>query len=387
MKNEKSYIYLDYAATTPLAPQVLKSMLPFFSEDFGNPSSIHHFGQVAEAALEKARIRIAEQIGCKSNEIIFTSGGTESDNLGLRGIALAMKEKTGANHILITPVEHPAIHNTAFQLAAHDQFILEFIPIDHFGIVDPDEIKKRIRKNTAVVSVIFANNEIGTINPITELGALCKSYDIPFHTDAVQAAAHLPLQIDKLNINALSIGGHKFYGPKGVGALFIKSGTPILPVQTGGGQEANLRAGTHNIPYIIGLAEAFLIAQDGCGERENRYNKLKELIISEVLNNIPGSHLTGHPIQRLPNHASFLFEGLNGNNLVMLLDLEGFACSSGSACKTGNPKPSEVLTAMGYSPEFAMGSLRVTIGVASSEDEIRLFLSALPDIVRRARNM
>lgn len=380
-------VYLDYAATTPVDPRVMEAMLPYFSERFGNASSIHTFGQQADAALETARETISQVLHCQSGEIIFTSGGSESDNLALRGVAFAERENRGASHLLVSAIEHPAVSRTAEQLAKVFGFDLEYLPVDEFGTVQPEEVADRLRGDTALVSVMYANNEIGTINPIAEIGALCREHGIPFHTDAVQAAAYLPVDVKSLNVDLVSLGAHKFYGPKGVGALYIRKDTPIIPTQTGGEHEFGMRAGTPNTPYIVGLAEALRLAQD---ERDNRHEKLRPMrdrIIGHVLEEVPASRLTGHPANRLPNHASFVFEGVDGNALLMLLDVAGFACSSGSACKTGDPEPSGVLLALGLPRAWALGSLRVTLGKDTTPGEIDAFLSELPQIIKRARHL
>ena len=383
--NDRHPIYLDYAATTPLDPRVLETMLPYFSEYFGNSSSVHLVGQKAEAALENARFRMAQLIACEPDEIIFTSGGSESDNLALRGVAMAMNQKTGADHILISPVEHHAVTKTAEQLRDYYGFELEFLPCNKFGQIDPQDVAARIKTTTAIVSVIYANNEIGSINSIREIAQVCRERGVPFHSDAVQAGAHLPMNVQSSGVDLLSLGAHKFYGPKGVGALYIRKGTPILPTQTGGSQEFGLRAGTHNIPYIVGMDEAFGLAQTEAEQRQGHLLPLRDRLVGHVLEEIPGSYLSGHPFQRLPNHASFVFEGVDGNQLTMMLDVEGFACSSGSACKTGSPEPSGVLLATGLSPELALGSLRVTLGSASLPAEIDSFLHTLPKLVDRMR--
>ncbi len=380
-------IYLDYAATTPVEPRVIERMRPYFDEFFGNPSSVHVYGQQAEAALEEARESVAQGLNCLPGEVVFTSCGTESDNLALRGAALAARKQRHARHILISPVEHHAVSHTAQQLADLHGFELEFLPVDEYGMVSPDDVAASLRPDTAVVSVMYANNEIGTINPIAEIGAICRQKGIPFHTDAVQAAAYLPVDVQALNVDLLAIGAHKFYGPKGVGALYVRKGTPILPTQTGGGQESKLRAGTSNIPYIVGLAEAFRLAQEERDARTARLLPLRDHTIGRVLEEVPNAHLTGHPTRRLPNHASFVFEGVDGNALLMLLDGAGFACSSGSACKTGDPEPSDVLTALGLIRSWALGSLRVTLGNGTRPEDVEAFLSVLPEIVQRTRQM
>jgi len=383
----KKKIYLDYAATTPVDARVLEAMLPFFSEKFGNPSSVHAHGQMAEAALENAREIVAQILNCHSNEVVFTSGGSESDNLALRGVAFAERNSRGASHLLVSAIEHPAVSRTAEQLAQFHGFELEVLPVDSLGQVLIEDVVARLRADTAIVSVMYANNEIGTINRIAEIGAYCRSQGIPFHTDAVQAAAYLPVDVQALNVDLVSIGAHKFYGPKGVGALYIREGTPFLPGQTGGEQEAGRRAGTHNIPYIVGLSEAFRLAQVEKTERSEHVRYLRDHLIGHVLEEIPATQLTGHPDQRMPNHASFVFEGVDGNALLMLLDVAGYACSSGSACKTGDPEPSGVLLSMGIPRNRALGSLRVTLGKDTSPQEIDRFIADLPRLVDQARSL
>jgi cysteine desulfurase len=384
---EKSKIYLDYAATTPIDKRVMEAMLPYFSEFFGNSSSIHYFGQQAENALEQSRETMASLLHCTSQEIIFTSCGSESDNLALRGIAFSERNRRKANHILISPVEHHAISKTALQLAQQFDFLLEFLPVDRFGLVNPDDVRKYIRPDTALVSIIYANNEIGTINPISEIGSICRDRGIPFHTDAVQAGAHLSIDTNASNIDLLSLGAHKFYGPKGVGVLYRRSGLSLLPMQTGGGQEFGLRAGTHNIPYIVGMANAYGYAQIELSSRNSTLVNYRDHIIGSILENIPDCQLTGHPSWRLPNHASFVFKGVDGNKLLMLLDMEGFACSSGSACKTGDPRPSDVLLSTGLSAEWALGSLRVTLGSFTTIEDINHFIAVLPELIAKVRRL
>ena len=379
-------IYLDYAASTPVDELVVKAMLPFFTTHFGNPSSVHAVGQQAESAVEQARAQMANLIHARPDEIVFTSCGTESDNLALRGVAWAQRKKSGAKHILISPVEHHAVFHTAQQLAEQG-FSVEYLNVDQFGMVDPDDVSSAIRPDTAVVSVIYANNEIGTINPIAEIGTVCRDAGVPFHSDAVQAAAHLKMDVVADKVDLLSLGAHKFYGPKGVGALYIRQGIPIEAAQTGGKQEGGLRAGTHNVPYIVGMAEAFQLAQTNPDERARCYQAMRDDLIQRVFNEIPRSRLTGHPTLRLPNHASFTFEGVDGNQLMMMLDIAGYACSSGSACKTGSPQPSDVLTAMGLSRNWALGSLRVSMGRDTSPDVMKNFSGVLSGVVSRLRGM
>jgi cysteine desulfurase len=378
-------IYLDYAATTPLDARVFEGMRPFFREHFGNPSSIHRYGQRAEAAVDEAHETVAAVLGCRPDEIVFTSGGSESDNLALRGAALAVREQTGANRILTSRAEHPAVSKTAADLEKHYGFQVEWLEVDEYGRVTPQVVERALDSQTALVSVMYANNEIGTINPIREIAEVCHRHGVLFHTDAVQAAAYLPLNVDALGVDLLSLGAHKFYGPKGVGALYVRKGTPLLPVLTGGGQENGRRAGTSNVPYLVGLAEALRLTAEEREARAAHVRPLRDRIIGTVLEEIPAARLTGHPVERLPNHASFVFEAADGNLLLQLLDAAGFACSSGSACKTGNPEPSEVMTALGLPRTWGLGSLRVTLGVHTTGGEVEQFLKTLPELVAKAR--
>ncbi len=382
-----SQTYLDYAATTPVDERVLASMLPYFNQDFGNPSSIHTYGQKAEAALEEARETVADLLNCQSQEVIFTSCGSESDNFALRGAALAARKLRKANHVLISPVEHHAVSRTAQQLADLFGFELETLAVDETGMVSPEDVRARLREDTAVVSIIYANNEIGTINPIAEIGAVCREHGVPFHTDAVQAGGYLTVDVQELEVDLLSLGAHKFYGPKGIGVLYARKGTSLVPVQTGGGQEFGYRAGTQNIPYIVGLARALKLAQSERHQRIEHVQVLRDHLVGAVLESIPDAKLTGHPTQRLPNHASFVFKNVDGNQLLMMLDMEGFACSSGSACKTGNPEPSEVLIAAGIEPSWALGSLRVTLGNHTCAEDVEKFIAVLPRLVEKARSL
>lgn len=378
-------IYLDYAATTPVDSRVLDAMLPFFRESFGNPSSVHRYGQRAEAAVEESRETVAAALHCRPDEIIFTSCGSESDNLALRGGAQAMLEKSGRKWILTARTEHHAVSKTAEQLAAHYGFRLEWLEVDEHGLVTPETIEKALCDETAIVSVMYANNEIGTINPIKEIAEICHRRGALFHTDAVQAAAYLPVNVSELGADLISLGGHKFYGPKGVGALYVRKGTPLLAHLTGGGQEFGLRAGTSNVPYIVGFAEALRLSVEEREQRVAHVKPLRDRLIGTILEEIPDSHLTGHPEKRLPNHASFVFRNVDGNMLLQMLDAAGFACSSGSACKTGNPEPSEVITALGLSREWGLGSLRVTLGSGTTVENVEAFLMALPGLVEKSQ--
>ena len=378
-------IYLDYSATTPVDPRVLEQMQPYFFESFGNPSSVHRYGQTAEAAVDSARESVASVLNCKPDEIIFTSCGSESDNLAIRGAAYAMREKSGAKWILASRAEHPAITKTLLHLEKYEGFPIEWLDVDEYGMVTPDSVARAICDQTAIVSVMYANNEIGTVNPIKEIAEICRKNQILFHTDAVQAAAYLPVDVQTLGVDMMSLGAHKFYGPKGVGALYVRKGTPLISHLTGGGQEYSLRAGTQNVPYIIGFAEALRLTSEERDQRTRHVQPLRDQIIGTVLESIPDSRLTGHLESRLPHHASFAFRGVDGNLLLTLLDAAGFACSSGSACKTGNPEPSEVMNAIGLSREWGLGSLRVTLGVHTTSADVNSFLSVLPELVQKAR--
>jgi len=382
-----NHIYLDYAATTPVDLRVLNAMLPYFKENFGNPASIHQYGQRAEAAVENARETVAAALNCLRDEIVFTSCGSESDNLALRGTAAAMREKNGANTLLCSRVEHHAVSKTVEQLERHFGYKVKWLETDENGMISPQTVEKAINKETAIVSVMYANNEIGTINPIVEIASICRAQRIPFHTDAVQAAAYLKVDTGLLGVDLMSLSAHKFYGPKGIGVLYIRKNTPIIPLQTGGGQESGLRGGTLNVPYIIGLAEALSLAVREREQRVAHVLPLRDRIIGTTLEEIPESRLTGHPVSRLPNHCSFSFRNVDGNTLLTLLDSAGFACSSGSACKTGNPEPSEVMTSIGLSPEWGLGSLRVTLGASTTPGHVEAFLKILPGLVKKCRGL
>ncbi len=385
--NGKTNIYFDYAATTPVDDRVLQAMLPYFNETFGNPSSEHRYGQQAEAAMEQARQTIANALNAHPDEIIFTGCGTESDNLALRGTAFARREAKGRAHMLISPVEHHAVTHTAQQLAQMFGFQVEYLEVDENGMVDPASVEACVREDTAVVSVIYGNNEIGTVNPIAEIGAVCRERGIAFHTDAVQAAAHLPIDVQADQIDLMAIGAHKFYGPKGVGALYVRRGTEMAPILTGGKQEDGMRAGTQNVPYIVGMAEALRLVREEMEERTAKLIPMRDRLIGRVLESIPQVRLTGHPSRRLSNHASFAFENVDGNALLMMLDVAGFSCSSGSACKSGTPKPSEVLLAIGLQEPWARGALRVTMGKDTQPEQVDRLADVLPGIVEQARSL
>ncbi|NIM92364.1 MAG: aminotransferase class V-fold PLP-dependent enzyme [Anaerolineales bacterium] len=379
-------VYLDYAATTPTDPRVVEAMLPFFHDNFGNPSSVHRWGQHAERAVENSREIVANAFGSSPDEVIFTSCGSESDNLALRGVALSARRVKGANHILVSPVEHHAVLRTAQDLAQNHGFELEFLPVNEYGQVSPDALIEHLRSDTAVVSIIYANNEIGTINSLAPHAELCREYDVPLHTDAVQAASQLEININHIPADLISVGAHKFYGPKGIGALYVRRGIQLDPIQTGGSQEFSLRAGTLNVPLIVGMAKALEITIHEREIHNEHYQFLQNILLEDIPRLIPDSTITGDPNNRLPNHASFVFRGVDGNQLLAALDIAGFACSSGSACKTGDPEPSDVLVALGYEPDWALGSLRITVGRPTAESDVRDLASTLPELVALNRS-
>jgi cysteine desulfurase len=377
-------IYLDYAATTPVDSSVLEAMLPHFRDNFGNPSSIHRWGRNAEKAIEQARRDIAAVLNCRPAELVFTSGGTESDNYALRGAALAMREAGRGNHLITTAIEHHAVLHTARQLAEHYGFELTVLPVDDCGRVRLADVEAAIRSDTILISVMYANNEIGTIQPIAEIAALARERGVLTHTDAVQAASQLDLDVQGLGVDMLAIGAHKFYGPKGVGALYIRRDTPIVPSQTGGGHERGRRAGTSNVPYIVGMAAALSLTAQRREVDNARYHRLTGRLI-EAVTQIPVARLTGHPTERLPNNASFVFRNIDGNELLMRLDLEGIAASSGSACKTGDPEPSDVILALGLDRSWALGSLRFTVGRGTTEEEVERAAEVVTRVVEGMR--
>jgi cysteine desulfurase len=381
-------IYLDHAATTPVAPAVMAAMQPYFTEFYGNPSSLHRFGRRASVALEQARRTIAEQIGATPKEIIFTSGGTEGDNAALRGIALARRTATGANRIITTPIEHHAVLHTAFDLRDHFGFDVTLLPVSQEGLVDPAVLTTALGdgKEVAVVSIMYANNEIGTIQPISTLGARCRAVAVPFHTDAVQAAGKLSLVVTELGVAALSVSSHKFYGPKGVGFLYLRNGTPFWPLLTGGSHEQDRRAGTENVPLIVGMTTAFTLAEAERTTEGVRLRGLRNQLIGNVLETIDDLYLTGARDQRLDNLASFVVRGVEAESLLIALDLAGIAASSGSACASGSQRPSHVLEAIGRTPVDARGALRFSLGRSTTADEIAYVTEKLPQIVAQLRD-
>lgn len=378
-------IYLDHSATTPTDPRVVQTMLPYFTEVYGNASSTHTVGRQAEHAISQARETVATVLNCKPSEIIFTSGGSESDNLAVRGAAWGARSR--GNHLITTLVEHGAVGKTITQLAEQQGFEADFLPVDVLGQVHLRDLTACTRPHTTLVSVMYANNEVGTVQPITELTSFTRSHGIIFHTDAVQATGQLPLDVQVLGVDVLSLSAHKFYGPKGIGALYVREGVELSPHQTGGGHERGLRAGTHATPLIVGLAKALELAYEELDSRVAYLQSIRDVLIEEVLQHIPGALLTGHPEERLPSHASFVFDGVSSGQLVSLLDAKNIAASGASACKAGNPQPSGTLLAMGYSPELAASSLRLTVGIHTTHQQVKEAVQILADSVKQARRL
>ncbi len=383
----RPFIYLDHSATTPVDPAVLAAMLPYFTEQFGNPSSIHAAGRRAAVALQMARQTMAGLLGCRPGELVFTGSGTEGDNMALRGIALARRKATGANRILISAVEHKAVLETAEFLAAEHGFALAQLPVDAQGMVALDAVAHELEDaaTVALVSVMAANNEIGTLLPVHEIGALCRKAGVPFHCDAVQAAGYLPLHMGELAVDALTLSAHKFYGPKGVGLLYMRSGTPFQPQTTGGSQEGGRRAATENVAGAVGLAAAFEEAERRRSADAARLQLLRDRLIAQVLAAVAGAVLTGSPTARLPHHASFLIQGVEAEGILIGLDLAGIAASSGSACTSAAQRPSHVLEAIGVAPRDATGGLRFSLGRSTNDAAIDYVVATLVQVVERIR--
>ncbi|HEY3298843.1 MAG TPA: cysteine desulfurase NifS [Armatimonadota bacterium] len=377
-------IYLDHAATTPVLPEVAESMQPFLSEVFGNPSSLHWFGQEAKRALDAARDSIAHNLGADSSEIYFTSGGTESDNEALIGVTSALASK--GNHIITSSIEHHAVLETCefLQSAGID---VTYLPVDKFGLVDPLDVEHAITDKTILVSIMQANNEIGTIEPIEDISRITRERGIAFHTDAVQTVGHIPVDVDALGVDLLSLSAHKFYGPKGVGVLYVRRGTRILPIIHGGAQERQRRAGTENVPGIIGMAKALEISQQDIDERAARECELRDYLVNGLMASIEGIRLNGHPTNRLPNNVNIAVQYVEGESMLLTLDLKGIAASSGSACSSGALEPSHVLRAIGLPVEIAHGSLRFSLGRQTTEEDLDYVIESLPPIVERLRAM
>jgi cysteine desulfurase len=379
-------VYLDHAATTAVDPRVVEAMLPFLTQRYGNASSIYQLGREAASALDEARRRVAAILHCTPREVIFTGCGTESDNLAIRGVAFAGC-KRGRDQLVISPIEHHAVGHTVEQLVREFGFDMVTVPVDGQGMVDPTDVEAAITDRTALISIMYANNEVGTIQPIGEIGAIAREHGVPFHTDAVQAGGSLSLDVEDLQVDLLSLSAHKFYGPKGVGVLYGRRGVAFLPMQTGGAHEGNRRAGTENVPYAVGLATALNLSYEVQPEENLRIAALRDRLIEGVLAHIPATQLTGHPILRLPNSASFVFQFIEGESILLNLDLQGVAASSGSACTSASLDPSHVLLAMGLPVEVAHGSLRLTLGRENTPEDVDYVLEILPPIVEKLRAM
>ena len=388
MRNGRQVIYLDHAATTAVHPRVLEAMLPYFTEKFYNPSSMYAEAQECRQAIDRAREQVSQVLGCRPTEVIFTSGGTESDNAAIRGVAMALRDAGG--HVITAAIEHHAVLHTCHALEKLG-FQITYLPVDAQGIVDLPALERAITPRTTVVSVMLANNEVGSVQPIEDIAALVKGKaralgtDIALHTDAVQAAGFLDLDVDRLGVDALSLSAHKFNGPKGCGVLYVRRATPFEPQQVGGSHERNRRAGTENVPGIVGTGVALALAAEERDAAAEHCLALRERLIAGIRERIPGAHLNGHPDRRLPNNVNFSFEGADSQWTLMALDEAGIAASTGSACRTASLEPSHVLVAMGVPAELAIGTLRFTLGPENTVEEIDRVLDALPPIIQRVR--
>ncbi|HRX03168.1 MAG TPA: cysteine desulfurase family protein [Anaerolineae bacterium] len=380
-------IYLDHCATTPVRPDALEAMLPYFSQHYGNPSSLHRLGRETGKALRIARGQIADVLGCSPGEVIITSSGTEADNLALRGVAFARRRRGEGNHLVVSAVEHKGILDTAKQLRDAFDFELTVLDVDAYGRVSPMDLALAIRPGTLIVSIMAANNEVGTIQPLAELSAVCRERGVPFHSDAVQATGSLSLNVDQLGVDLMSLGAHKFYGPKGIGLLYLRRGVALQPQITGGSHEGKRRASTENVAYIVAMAVALELAQAERASEAARLAALRDRLIAGVLAGVPDSYLTGHPTERMANHASFVVRGIEAEGMLIGLDMAGICASSGSACTSGAQEPSHVLTAMGVSRREAVGHLRLSLGHSNSDAHVDRLLDVLPPLVARLREM
>lgn len=378
-------VYLDYSATTPTKKEVVETMLPYFTEEFGNPSSIHHYGRDAKKAVEAAREQVALLLGAKTQEIYFTAGGTESDNWALKSVAKDLKERGRGNHIITTKIEHHAILHTCEALEK-EGFEVTYLNVDGEGMISIEDLKNQIRPETSLISVMFINNEIGTIQPIEEVGKLCKANDIVFHTDAVQALGNIAIDVDKLNIDMLSMSSHKIYGPKGIGALYVRKGIRLFPFVHGGAQEKKRRAGTENVPAIVGFGKAAELARLGLEDHIRELSRLRDKL-KAGLSDIPYIKFSGHPVLRHPGNVHICFEFIEGEALLLSLDMVGIAGSSGSACTSGSLDPSHVLMAIGLTHEIAHGSLRLTVGDFTTDADIDYVIEQIPPIIEKLRKM
>jgi cysteine desulfurase len=377
-------VYLDYAATTPADPAVVQAMIPYFHDAFGNPSAIYSYGQEAKSAIEKARSAVAILIGARDEEIVFTSGGTEADNFALKGVAFANQKK--GNHIITSAIEHHAVLESCKFLGKMG-FKITYLPVDHFGLVNPDDVKKAITDKTILISIMHANNEIGTIQPITEISQIAREAGVYLHTDAVQTAGHIPTDVNELGVDLLSISAHKLYGPKGVGALYIRKGTKLMTFMHGGGQERGRRASTENVPGIVGFGKAAELVQLELNKEMERITHLRDKLIAGIQENVDHVHLNGHPLRRLPNNVNVSVEFVEGESMCLNMDMVGICISTGSACSSANLEASHVLLATGLDPVQAHGSLRFTLGKWTTAEEIDKVLEILPRIVTKLRAM
>lgn len=385
-------VYLDHAATTGVLPEVLDAMLPFYTEKYGNPSSVHAWGRAAHQGLENARRQVANVLGARPREVIFTSGGTESDNLAMKGVAWAYRNgmfsskqpSEGPGHLIFSAIEHHAILHSGEELERHG-FETTVLPVDRYGMVNPEDVARAIRPDTVLVSIMYANNEIGTIQPIREIADIAHSRGALFHTDAVQAGGLLPINVDNLGVDLLSLSAHKFYGPKGVGVLYIKANTPLMPQQHGGSQENRRRASTENVPGIVGLATALARAQQKLTTETDYVRGLRDRLIEGIQARIEDVHLMGHPTLRLSNNANFCIAGVEGETMLLKLDMRGVGASSGAACASGSTEPSHVLRALGIPRELAQGSLRLTVGIDNMPEDITYALDVLESCVNELR--
>lgn len=377
-------IYLDHSATTYVKEEVLQEMLPYFTKKFGNASSIYSIGREAKKAVEDAREKVAQALRCEAREVFFTASGTEADNWAIKGVAFANRKK--GNHIITTTVEHHAVLHTC-QYLEKEGFEVTYLPVDEYGMISLEELQKAITDKTILITIMFANNEIGTIQPIKEIGEIAREKDIYFHTDAVQAIGNIPIDVNEYNIDMLSLSAHKFYGPKGVGALYVRRGVKLHNFVQGGAQERGKRAGTENIPGIVGLGKAIELATKDIEGYNNKIKALRDRLVQGVMEKIPYTRLNGHPTQRLAGNANFSFEFIEGESLLLMLDMKGIAASSGSACTSGSLDPSHVLLSIGLSHEIAHGSLRLTFGDENTEEDVDYVLEVLPPIVERLREM
>lgn len=378
-------VYLDNAATTKVRDEVVEAMLPYFTEYFGNPSSLHLFAREAGKGLGTARAQVAKALNAKPEEIIFTGGGSESDNMVLRGIPEAYKKK--GKHVITSAVEHHAVLHTLEAMEKEGRVEVTYLPVDEYGMVTAEQVEKAIRPDTVLVSIMFANNEVGTIMPIEQIGETCKKYGVLFHTDAVQAVGHVPVDVEKMHIDLLSLSGHKFHGPKGVGALYVRKGVRIPALILGGAQERRKRAGTENVPGIVGMGKAIELATAELEDNAAKMKVLRDRLIFGIPARIPDVKLNGHPTERLPNNVNFSIRFIEGESILLMLDLNGIAASSGSACTSGSLDPSHVLLAMGLPHEVAHGSLRLTLSEFTTPEEIDYVLDTLPPIVEKLRAM